>query len=214
MPKRRNHSKQALQPILRIFCEGTKTEPYYLNGYINDTKAPSKRRLVRVEPTDKNTPVQLVEVAAAIKDSDASLPADVFWVVYDREAINKYSEILHQKAFDKAIQNGINVALSNVCFERWLLLHFKNSAAPYSSYDDLMNQSTLKADFQAHTGSSYSKSIGTIYRDLKPLIPIARQRAINLNSQVSSTAPPGKAAPYQLNPYFGVPDLLLSIDQF
>jgi len=87
-----------LKPRLHIFCEGEKTEPNYLKGYV-ESRFPGTT-LSPVKRTDKNTPVQLVEVAIAAKKNNPD--DDQFWVVYDREATNKYPDALHAEARNKA----------------------------------------------------------------------------------------------------------------
>ncbi|WP_093180805.1 RloB family protein [Pseudovibrio sp. Tun.PSC04-5.I4] len=161
----------------------------------------------------KTLPKQLVEVAVNAKNASTSLPGDSFWVVYDREAPAKYRDELHALAEDKAAANHINIALSNVCFECWLLLHLINSAAPYSCHDDLIKNSSFKAEFLRVTGVEYEKSEGALFDKIKHLIPEARKRAKTINASSTAAANPG-ARPYQINPYFGILDLLNAIDAF
>ena len=120
MPKPRKDTKQKPLKTLRIFCEGEKTEPNYLEGYIKILDD-SARKFV-IQDTNKNTPVQLVEAAIALKNSPNSLPDDQFWVVYDRESTAKYQDSLHAQARQNAKNAGIQIAICNVCFEYWLLL--------------------------------------------------------------------------------------------
>ena len=61
MPRERGAGQKKLKPRLHIFCEGEKTEPNYLKGYI-EHKFPGTR-LSPVRQTSKNTPIQLVEEA-------------------------------------------------------------------------------------------------------------------------------------------------------
>ena len=102
MPKPRKPSKLKPLKTLKIFCEGEKTEPNYLKGYIATLDNETRKSVVEIEKTRKNTAVQLVEEAIKAKKSSQSLPEDEFWVVYDRESVAKYPDELHAKAFDKA----------------------------------------------------------------------------------------------------------------
>jgi len=213
MPKPRSTSKNRPLKTLRIFCEGANTEPEYINSYIQEFLITNRARVVKVEPTKKNTPVQLVQEAVDFKRSPKSLPHDEFWVVYDRESIARYDRNLHLKAWNNANRNGINVALSNVCFEYWLLLHFLNSAAAYSSYDDLYKNSPLNTHIMRITGRSYTKADKSLFSKLLPLIPSARDRAITINNTNINAAPNG-ALPFDINPYTNVPDLLEAIVNF
>ena len=67
MPRNRQKQQRELKPRLHIFCEGEKTEPNYLNGYIERCFPGTK--ITVVEKTDKNTPVQLVDAAIALKSA-------------------------------------------------------------------------------------------------------------------------------------------------
>ena len=140
MPKKRkkNNKARQLAPVLHIYCEGEKTEPNYLNGYIEQS-LPGNRllKIITVENTNKNTPVQLVEEAIEAKGSKYCPEGDIFWVVYDRESKASYSADLHSKAYQMAIGNGVNVALSNVCFEIWLLLHYQYNTKAYNCFEEL-----------------------------------------------------------------------------
>jgi len=203
MPKKRIVQRLKLKPRLHIFCEGEKTEPNYLHGYI-ETHFPGTR-LSPVRKTEKNTPVQLVEVAIAAKQSNP--PGDQFWVVYDREACNKYPDGLHAEARSKAQANGINIALSNVCFEVWILLHFQPTVAPYDSYADLRKHSKLKEHI-----AGYDK--GTKRRFSNNEVDAARKNAASLNTQTIAGANPDWNQPHQWNPYTDVHDLLDALDEF
>ena len=213
MPRERKSRKPSVERTLRIFCEGEKTEPYYLKGYIDEFREKNRATVVAIEPTRKNTPIQLVEEAIALKKSDRSLPGDVFWVVYDRESVAKYSRKNHSEAWDKARRAGIHVALNNVCFEYWILLHLAESSAAYTSYEDLRDNSKLRPEVKKLCGKDYDKSSQIIFPHLKALISEARKRAIRINQKVMEASAPG-ALPFDANPYTGMPSLLDAIDDF
>lgn len=216
MPKKNNRPDRDVKPVFHIYCEGEKTEPNYINGYI-DKFFPTLRPLIKVEPTKKNTPVQLVNVAVAAQAAAKknSLDEDVFWVAYDRESEQKYKDVLHAQAHDKAKSHGISVAISNVCFEIWLLLHFQHTNASYSCYDDLRNSSVLRAECKKRGLSDYDKGDKLIFTILKKdEIKDARERAIRINKQTENSADPSRTKPYQWNPYTDVYKLLDAIDNF
>ena len=206
MPKKRKRQIQYFKPRLHIFCEGEKTEPNYLNGYL-EGHCPGTRLMV-VEKTNKNTPVQLVKVAInAKKDKKNNPDGDIFWVVYDRESTTKYPNSLHAEALGMAKQHGVNIALSNVCFEVWILLHFQNTSAPYDSYDDLYKHSNLKQYIP-----KYDK--GTKRKFSTEEIKNARKHAKVLNENTENGAAPNWTKPHQWNPYTDVYKLLDAIDEF
>lgn len=214
MPKARKHPNLRPLKTLKIFCEGAKTEPNYLQGYISLNRSASRKVVIKIEPTKKNTALQLVEEAIEAKESRTSLPGDQFWVVYDREAVGKYSDEQHAKAYDKALKSGICVALSNVCFEYWILLHFIDTDAPYQNYEDIRRNSLLNEEIKRTCGVDYDKSSVSIFSILKGKIDIARQRGKKLNEKGKKSAALGRDRPYQINPYVGVVDLLQAIDDF
>ncbi|WP_283189309.1 RloB family protein [Pseudomonas sp. PMCC200344] len=214
MPKVRNSSSRTLPKKMHIYCEGAKTEPNYLNGYISDIEDKALRHVVIVEKTRKNTPIELVEVAINHKKSSAAAKGDEFWVVYDRESVAKYTDELHDKAYKRAKDNGINIALSNVCFEHWLLLHLTNSSAPYNCYNDLINRSCLKSKFRQNLGKDYDKAGSEVYDFLSKYIGKARTLACNMNLAATQSSQLGRDKPHHLNPYTDMPKLLDAIDSF
>ncbi len=203
MPKKRNVQQQSLKPRLHIFCEGKKTEPNYLKGYI-EIHFPGTK-LSPVKKTEKNTPLQLVD--AAIYEKQHNPPDDVFWVVYDREGETKYSNKIHAEARTKADSSGIKIAFSNVCFEVWILLHFQETVAAYSSYLDLKKKSHLTTHI-----NGYDK--GATYSFTDEETKIARKNAKVLNRETKKGANSSWTKPHQWNPYTDLYKLLDAIDEF
>lgn len=214
MPKPRRPSRLKPLKTLKIFCEGEKTEPGYLNGYIATLQNDSRKTVIEVQKTKKNTAVQLVEEAIKAKKSPEAMEDDEFWVVCDREAKTKYSDGLHAKAFDMAEKAGIEIALCNVCFEYWLLLHFIETDAPFYSFEDLVKRSSLNNEIVKLHGKDYDKSSPAIFNIVKDRITEARARGFRLNSRGKSSAAQGRDKPYHINPYVGVVELLDAIDAF
>jgi hypothetical protein len=204
MPKKRKRQQRDLKPRLHIFCEGEKTEPNYLNGYIE--RCFPGTRLTVVEKTDKNTPVQLVEEAVSAKRNRDSLGTDQFWVVYDRESVVKYSPELHDEAMDKASANGIKIAFSNVCFEVWILLHFQETVPAYDCCADLLHRSRLKKHIPG-----YDKGDKREFSEQE--VSAARKNAKHLNKQTIAAADRSWNKEHQWNPYTDVYKLLDAMDK-
>lgn len=214
MPKPRNPSKVKPLRTMKIFCEGEKTEPLYLRGYLSIVSGARRKAVIEIQKTRKNTPVQLVDEAIKAKRSPQALPEDEFWVVYDRESPFKYSDALHAHAYDAAMREGINIAISNICFEYWILLHFIDTSAAYTCYDDLRNRSVLKSSFFEATGKDYDKSSDLVFDAVRGGITDARVRGARVNSASLAAAQLRRARPYHLNPFVGMVDLLSAIDNF
>ena len=215
MPKKKSAVQRKLQAVLHIYCEGAKTEPNYIDSYLQE-KCPGNRRknVITVEQTKKNTPVHLVDVAVEHKKYTNCAKNDIFWVVFDRESVAKYSDTLHASASQKAKSNGINIAISNVCFELWLLLHFQENSSSYSCYDDLIRKSKLKEHLKGKGIHEYDKANASIFDSVKEGLDFARNAAKKMNEQTLKSADPKKTKPYQLNPFTDIHLLLDAIDNF
>ena len=95
-----------------------------------------------------------------------------------------------------------------------MLIHFADTQAPFSSFDDLIANSALRREMQACCGTDYKKSLPDIFASLLPRLPEARRRAQRLNDQGMRQAPMGRDAPHEINPYLGIIHLLDAIDAF
>lgn len=212
MPRNRRRNAPQIEKKLRVFCEGEKTEPLYINGYIRHFRT-DRKTSVEVMDCKKNTPVQLVQAAIDFKKSNKSIDGDEFWVVYDREAANKYTRDLHMEAWNNASNNDVKIALNNVCFEFWILLHFTESSAAYRSFDDLKKNSTLLEEVEKHCGDKFNKASVVLFEKIKDMIEEAKQRAVRINKSGLETAEP-QCKPFDINPYTNMPDLLNAIKEF
>jgi hypothetical protein len=128
-------------------------------------------------------------------------------VVYDREGETKYTDAIHAEARQKAESAGIEIALSNVCFEVWLLLHFQTNVAPYANCEDLLRSSALKTRIVG-----YDKADKREYTQEE--IDFARRNAARVNTQTIAGADRAWTQAHQWNPYTNVHELLDAIDTF
>lgn len=220
MPKPRKKvgvEPKKVVPKLHIICEGEKTEPNYFKRYVSEKFGYQKLlEFIDIPKIKKNTPVQLVEESEKIKNSHGITKDDIFWVVYDRESVTKYKESDHAKAYQKAMSNCILVALTNVCFEFWMLLHFKDTTAQYSSFENFMRESEFQRllNNSGFTGR-YDKAHQDIYAFLSKLngVDNARVRAKKILDQYARDGL-DMSKPYNINPYTNVHELLDGIDEF
>ncbi len=128
---RRRAPFRKVLPRILIVCEGTVTEP----GYFEELRR-LYRRVVDVKISPGGVPKTLVERAAAFKKAcereatvkkDDNLRYDEVWCVFDVDDHPKIADARQQ-----ARDNGINLAISNPCFELWVLLHFQDQRAHIS----------------------------------------------------------------------------------
>lgn len=113
------------QPRILIVCEGTETEP----GYFWNLRH-KERSLIDLDIKPGGVPKTLVERAVYLKrvaekqsksQRDANLQYDHVWCVFD---VDEHPNVNDAK--QQARDNGVDLAISNPCFEIWLLLHFQD----------------------------------------------------------------------------------------
>ena len=82
-----------------------------------------------------SVPKTLVSMAieARRRALDEESEIDEFWCVFDVEWPRNHPDL--KESVDRARQAGIDLAISNPCFELWLILHFQDHAR-WSDNDD------------------------------------------------------------------------------
>lgn len=219
MPRPRKGSVRSVKRRVFIFCEGEKTEPNYIRAYIRQfhpvcARLKDAEKPVSLKGTKKNTPKQLVDEAVDFAKS-LDFKKDQVWVMYDRESRAKYTDDNHAQAWMRAERHGVKVALSNVCFEYWLLLHLTETSQPANSFSDLVGRPVFKEAFRQIGFKSYEKGEANVAEALvsEERISAAKVRAQRINKQAKSNCDLGDTErPYRLNPYTNVYEVLEAID--
>ena len=160
---------------LVVFCEGTRTEPDYLHAL---KRQPAVRNIaavdLRVETgqgrTDPRSLV-LLAIEARRRAIDTDEEIDEFWCVFDVEWPKNHPNL--QEAMALARQNNVEVAVSNPCFELWLILHFQSRSA-WLNTDEACR---LRGRFDGSSGKGLN---ATTYM---PLVDIAAVRAAALDKR-------------------------------
>lgn len=114
-----------------MFCEGIRTEPEYIEAL---RREPAVRDSASVEIQIDRTasgavPLTLVNKAAKARDrySQEQGEIDEVWCLFDVEWPQNHPK-LHE-ARTRAKARNVNLAISNPCFELWLVLHFEERTA-------------------------------------------------------------------------------------
>ncbi|MXZ78960.1 MAG: RloB domain-containing protein [Gemmatimonadetes bacterium] len=114
-----------------VFCEGERTEPAYLKAL---KREPEVRDIASVDirihdDSLGSAPLTLVEAAAdtRARASQEESEIDEVWCLFDVEWPRNHPNL--KKARDLARASNVKVAVSNPCFELWLLLHFQDQTA-------------------------------------------------------------------------------------
>jgi hypothetical protein len=122
-PERGHVRPRAKRPRVLVMCGGTRTELDYFAALTSVRP----NREIKVTVRGKGiAPDQLVRHAKRIGDS-----YDEMWCVVDTD------EFDIAKAARLADELGVRLAVSNPCFELWLLLHFEDHRTVARSYKEL-----------------------------------------------------------------------------
>ncbi len=130
--KRRGKNQQQ-NPRFLIVVEGEVTEPQYLEAIKKSRKIRSVDLVI--VPPPPTSPRQIVEKARDRKrQAKKDDSYDAVWCIFDVEAkVSQNARPGLAAALQMANANKISVALSNPCFELWILLHTEDCrAAIYS----------------------------------------------------------------------------------
>jgi hypothetical protein len=185
---------------LVVFCEGKRTEPEYLDAL---KRQPSVRDIaavdIRVE-TDHGGSVPRTLVSMAIdarsRAIDEEGEIDEFWCVFDVEWPRNHPDL--KDAIEQARQNCIHLAVSNPCFEIWLILHFQDQSA-WLDNDDA-RRLRRKLDRSTDKGLNAATYM--------PLVSLAAQRAAELDNRHMQNA---TVFPHD-NPSSGMHRLVASVE--
>lgn len=157
-----------------MICGGEETEP----GYFRDLKESSKNPLVKVLIEGrKDAPKNLVPLAIRKKNEaekrsrergSVFLRYDEVWCVLDVDTHDRLPEVR-----ELASREGVELAISNPCFELWALLHFQDQNAVLSTKEA---QTFLRKHLPG-----YKKILP--FAKLMPFYEVAVQRARKLEAR-------------------------------
>ena len=121
--RRRTASRPERKTIV-VFCEGEASEPDYVNALKRLPGVRGNTSInVEIDP-GRGVPLTLVKRAVDRCDDDE---IDECWCVFDVEWPRNHPNL--NQAIRLATQHGIHLAISNPCFELWLILHFEDQTA-------------------------------------------------------------------------------------
>ncbi|WP_058556685.1 RloB family protein [Thiohalocapsa sp. ML1] len=181
-PARRAARKDPKRRLLLV-CEGEVTEPQYFRGF----ERWARNNTVEIDIADEHgVPLTLVRRAekrkqeadnAADKEADSFLRYDEVWCVFDVDAHPHLNE-----ARQLARSRGIALAVSNPCFELWLLLHFRENPGARQRHD-------VQRLLREHI-AGYCKHLP--FDVLKPGIADAENRAMRLHDDAEREGESGR----------------------
>lgn len=139
-----------------IVCEDEKSAKFYFESFKKDEKLRRGLASVDIEvihPKD-HSPVGLVNKAKEKKKkaSRERNPYNEVWIVTDKD---NHANI--DSAIEIANDSNIKVALSVICFEYWILLHFEKTTRHFSKCDEVIYHIRKKhwKDYEKNTDSYF-----------------------------------------------------------
>ncbi|WP_449060961.1 RloB family protein [Planomonospora algeriensis] len=113
-----------------MFCEGEASEPDYVGALKRLPEVRANTSVsIEIDP-EQGVPLTLVKRAIErIRDDEV----DECWCVFDVEWPQNHPNL--RQAVRLADEHGIHLAVSNPCFELWLILHFEDQTAFMNTSD-------------------------------------------------------------------------------
>lgn len=170
---RREPFREKKKAIL-ISLEDTKSAKFYFEAIRDELKG---ERLVIIAKHRGTDPKNVIEAAKDETEKRKALVAqdmeddfEAVWIVFDTEGTQ---HIVRQRQARNAIQQalalGFKTAVSNPCFEYWLLLHFEWCVEPFNNAKEVCHR--LKKYIPDYNKSS------NCYAITKPYLHVARKHA-------------------------------------
>ncbi|QXQ04741.1 RloB family protein [Sphingosinicellaceae bacterium] len=174
----------APQRRIAIVCEGSCTEPYYLDGLRQEFLLSNIRVYGEECGSD---PLSVVKYALAVYREDSSI--DTVYCVIDRDEHTTFNPALQLARQERRNGVPITTIVSHPTFEYWYLLHFRFSRRTIvrtggrSPGDNMIR--SLKAEIPA-----YGKSDKGIFAQLKDRLPQALTHARRARQQARADGEP------------------------
>jgi RloB-like protein len=174
LPRRRD--RPAPYAVL-VYCGGVLTEPDYFKGLRDGLRRRDVTVKVRQDSLD---PRNLVRVAAAYRDRRPGVYNEVWWVV----DVDQFDMTI---AAGEAERQKINLAVSNPCFELWLLLHHADCRSHCAGYPDVARR--LKKHVPAYDKArlrfaDYAGTVGDATKRARDLDPTGAEHHRNPSTSV------------------------------
>ncbi|GGM17757.1 RloB family protein [Dactylosporangium sucinum] len=155
---RRKVATRRPRKTVAIFCEGQRTEPEYLDALRREPDVRDAAAVdIRIEHIGGGAvPLTLVRMAVEARKRSIAEEGEIdeFWCVYDVEWPTHHPGLA--QAADLAARNGINLAVSNPCFELWLALHFRD-------HGGFLDNAEARRLRRAHDGQADKGLDGAVY---------------------------------------------------
>ena len=168
----RQITSRAVKRSLLVFTEGERTEVDYLTHWRREHRFEVS---VEIDERHGRDPLTLVQLALEAKQA-ASRDArrgrgggyDAYWCVFD---VDDHATLARAVAL--ASPNEINIAVSNPCFELWLLLHYQDQRA-------WVDRDAVQREFRSASGATDKNLPSAVVIQLAQAFADAKRRAQDL----------------------------------
>lgn len=176
-PTRRAGVRQAKHTVL-VYCGGVRTEPEYLDALRLEHRNNAVSVRIVAEGAD---PERLVRRAAGHRNRQPG-GFDEVWCVTDVDEFDL------TRAVALARKERVSLAVSNPCFELWLLLHHADCTSHCTGYDDVANRlrkhvpgyDKCRLDFAA----TYREKVPAAVERARKLDPTGKEFTANPSTNV------------------------------
>lgn len=168
--KRYEDQEHTIEPFKKVFiaCEGEQTEYKYFQGVMKYRSELSISPFIemvpiRHDPLTGSNPLQIfAEAKQALEGSDHYFPStDILYLIVDRD-MHSFKDYQYDLLLSKCKEEGFFLAISNPCFELWLLMHYSDLSA--YNLDTILTNKKIGHRTQTEIflmdklGGSYNKS--------------------------------------------------------
>lgn len=167
--------------LVVIACEDTYAVRHYFARFR------TRRVQFVVVPTEggRSSPRDVLSRLDGFKENEATEEGDCFWICIDTDHWVQSNHIQNlREVLQQCRQKDYGVAISNPCFELWLLLHFEESSAKAcSTCDDVVSA------LRRVTGG-YQKNRCDLLVILPSQVELAVTRAKGMDTHPNEVLPP------------------------
>ena len=173
-------SKKKIPRRIYIFTEGSVTEPKYFREFIQYFKISQAQVKVTDRESTASSPESVIKEMDYYKKSNPfKTKNDIYCMVIDTDRWGKNLKV----AVDDARQRGYLVALSNPCFEIWLLMHFQDADTILKNVNLLKPKADINTQIHSYhiNGKNYKdyfRRIDSAVETAEKLDPKPQQRLL------------------------------------
>ncbi len=166
--------------LILIICEGRETEPNYFRG-LRDGEVVRQHFRIVVQKGKGGSCLAVVQLAIAEKEKAAARGEnfDEIWCVFDVESVAPREPASQARTL--AAKHEIQLALSNPCFEVWLLAHFVRTKKSFADCNKVVEE--LNKHWRRDFEQDYEKNDEQLYQRLAPRTRSAIDNARKVRDQ-------------------------------